>query len=96
MRFRSSLFLSLLLIALHDGASANSHWRDRSPDDRQQMRDQMREHWHQGGDRSGYSADRRDGPRGRDMPPEDRRRLREEIRGRGGPDFRQDRPPPGG
>lgn len=96
MKFPASIFLLFALSAACQGALANGHWRDRSPDDRQQIREQMREHWHQGGERPAYAPDRQGGPRWREMPPEDRRRLREEMRGRPAPDYVPERRPPGG
>ena len=73
------LVLSLLLLSLLGSAGgvwAQGNWRELPPDERRQMRQQMREHWQQ--DRE----IRRDeaAPRWRDVPPEDRRRLRDEMR----------------
>ncbi len=71
----SFLFLSLLGSA--GGAWAQQgYWRDLPPDERRQMRQQMREHWQQERDI------RRDEPppRWRDIPAEDRRRLRDDMR----------------
>lgn len=74
------LALSLLLLSLLGSVGkvwAQTHWRDLPPDERRQMRQQMREHWQQ--DRE---LRREEGapPRWRDVPPEDRRRLRDEMR----------------
>ncbi|MBP5987181.1 MAG: hypothetical protein KA538_08335 [Azonexus sp.] len=68
------LFLSLLGSA--GGAWAQAYWRDLPPDERRQLRQQMREHWQQ------EREIRRDegAPRWRDVPQEDRRRLRDEMR----------------
>lgn len=85
MKFNVSLLLPLLLISLSGEAWAHERWRDMSPDDRQQMRRQMREHWQQDDPRRGQRFDGYNEPRGRDMPPEDRRRLRDEMRERGNP-----------
>lgn len=74
------LALSLLLLSLLGSvgnAWAQGYWRDLPPDERRQLRQQMREHWQQ--DRE---IRREEGapPRWRDVPPEDRRRLRDEMR----------------
>lgn len=55
---------------------AQGRWRDMPPDERRQMRQQMREHWQQDGN---FRQDNPP-PRWRDVPPEDRRRMREEMR----------------
>lgn len=55
---------------------AQGRWRDVPPAERQQMRQQMREHWQ----REGSFRQDNPQPRWRDVPPEDRRRLREEMR----------------
>jgi hypothetical protein len=73
------LALSLLLLSLLGsvgGVWAQGYWRDLPPEDRRQLRQQMREHWQQ------EREFRRDEgqPRWRDVPPEDRRRLRDEMR----------------
>lgn len=68
------LFLSLLGSA--GGAWAQAYWRDLPPDERRQLRQQMREHWQQE-----REIRREEGaPRWRDVPQEDRRRLRDEMR----------------
>jgi len=74
------LALSLLLLSLLGSVSnvwAQGYWRDLPPDERRQMRQQMREHWQQE-----REIRREEGapPRWRDVPPEDRRRLRDEMR----------------
>jgi hypothetical protein len=75
---RLILLLSLLLPAA--GGWAQGFWRDLPPDERRQMRQQMREQWQQDG-----GVRREEGmPRWRDLPPEDRRRLRDEMRERHG------------
>ena len=74
------LALSLLLLSLLGSASGawaqQGYWRDLPPDERRQMRQQVREHWQQ------EREIRRDegAPRWRDVPPEDRRRLRDDMR----------------
>ncbi|MDR0775735.1 MAG: hypothetical protein LBE81_03740 [Azonexus sp.] len=96
MKFR--VFLLLLLVALFGaaapavarndggyGAMRGPGWGDRrelAPDERREMRRQMREHWRQ------EHSPRADGkPRWRSMDPDERRRLRDEMREhRGRPD----------
>jgi len=74
------LALSLLLLSLLGSAGGvwaqQGYWRDLPPDERRQMRQQMREHWQQ------EREIRRDegAPRWRDVPQEDRRRLRDDMR----------------
>jgi hypothetical protein len=72
------LALSLLLLSLFGSAGvwAQGYWRELPPDERRQMRQQMREHWQQ---ERNYRRDE-GAPRWRDVPPEDRRRLREDMR----------------
>jgi hypothetical protein len=87
----SLLFLSLLGSA--GGTWAQAYWRDLPPDERRQLRQQMREHWQQ------EREIRRDegAPRWRDVPPEDRRQLRDEMREqRGWQDRREMRDGRGG
>lgn len=72
--------LSLLLLSLLGSAGGawaqQGNWRDLPPEERRQLRQQMREHWQQEREiRREESA-----PRWRDVPPEDRRRLRDEMR----------------
>lgn len=85
-----SLLLLLSLAGAAGGVWADGRWRDLPPDERRQMRQQMREHWQQ------EREIRRDegGPRRwNEVPPEDRRRMREEIREqRGGNPDREERP----
>ncbi len=87
-----SILLLLSLAGSVGGAWADGRWRDLPPDERRQMRQQMREHWQQ------EREIRRDegGPRRwNDVPPEDRRRMREEIREQRGANFERDgRPEP--
>lgn len=73
------LALSLLLLSLFGSAGgvwAQGYWRDLPPEERRQMRQQMREHWQQ--DREVHREE--GATRWRDVPPEDRRRLRDEMR----------------
>lgn len=91
------LLLSLLLLLSLSGSVgsvwAQARWRDLPPDERRQMRQQMREHWQQE-----REIRRDDGPRRwNEVPPEDRRRMREEMREqRGGNSEREPRPERGG
>lgn len=68
--------LLLSLLGSAGGVCAQAGWRDLPPEERRQLRQQMREHWQQ--ERSLRRDDER--PRWRDLPPEDRRRLREDLR----------------
>lgn len=73
------LVVPLLLLALWGSAApgwAQGYWRDLPPEERRQMRQQMREHWQQ--DRELRREERRQ--RWQDVPPDDRRRMREEMR----------------
>lgn len=67
------LFTTLLAAA---GVQAQGQWRDLPPDERRQMRQQMREHWQQQRDVRREES----GGGWREVPPEDRRRLREDMR----------------
>ena len=98
MNFRRLPCLLLLALLAHPGhAQAQVRWREMPPEDRQYMRQQMRDHWEQ------ERSDRQEAeaPRWREMPPEDRRRMREEMRDHSAwSDFRSERvgssgPPPG-
>lgn len=74
------LLLLLSLLGSSAGSAwAQASWRDLPPEDRREMRQQMREHWQQ--DRN---MRREEGPRRwQEVPPEDRRRLRDEMREQG-------------
>ena len=87
MKFRLFPVLQLLfgLLVTAGGAWADGGWRHMPPDDRRQMRQEMREHWQQERELRQNEAPRH----WRDVPPEDRRRMREELR-----EQRGDRPPP--
>jgi len=78
-RFVPSLLLLLSLLGSAGSAWAQAYWRDLPPEDRREMRQQMREHWRQ--DRNIRPED--GGRRWQDVPPEDRRRLREDMREQG-------------
>ena len=76
---RRILLATLLLLSLSGPVGsvwAQAHWRDLPPDERRQMRQQMREHWQQERELRRDEEPRR----WSDVPPEDRRRMREEIR----------------
>lgn len=92
MTMKRLLAILICLVAAPPGW-AHGPWRDLPREDRQQMRQQMREHWQQ------ERATMRDegAPRWRDLPDEDRRRLRDEMRGqRAWPDPRGPQPDPRG
>ncbi|WP_153132819.1 hypothetical protein [Dechloromonas hortensis] len=77
---RRILLSTLLLLGLLGplgGVWAQAQWRDLPPEERRQMRQQMREHWQQ--DRE-FRREEGGGRRWQDVPPEDRRRMREEMR----------------
>ena len=86
------LALTLLLLSQLGSTGGvwaqQGHWRDLPPDERRQMRQQMREHWQQE-----REIRRDDGaPRWRDVPLDERRQMREQMREqRGWPDQRQGR-----
>ena len=88
---RRTLLSLLLLLGLSGqvgGVWAEERWRDLPPDERRQMRQQMRDHWQQERDLRRDDAPRRWG----EVPPEDRRRMREEMREqRGAPPHREGR-----
>ena len=78
-RFASSLLLLLSLFGSTGSAWSQAYWRELPPEDRREMRQQMREHWRQ--ERNIRPED--GGRRWQDVPPEDRRRLREDMREQG-------------
>ncbi len=75
-RIAACSLLLLSLLGSVGGVWAQTSWRDLPPEERRQMRQQMREHWQQ------EREIRRDEPplRWRDIPMEDRRRLRDDMR----------------
>ena len=84
----SLLLLSLLGSAGGVWAQQGGYWRDLPPDERRQMRQQMREHWQQ----EREFRHEENSPRWRDVPQEDRQRLRDEMREqRNRPDLRESR-----
>jgi len=75
-----TLFSTLLLLGLLGpvgGVWAEGQWRDLPPEERRQMRQQMREHWQQ--DRE-FRREEGGPRRWQDVPPDERRRMREEMR----------------
>jgi len=85
MKRRLALTLLLLNLLGSTGGvwAQQGYWRDLPPDERRQMRQQMREHWQQEREiRRDESA-----PRWRDVPPDERRQMRQQMREqRGWPD----------
>lgn len=82
MKSRLVLPLLVLLLLPAGGAVAEGWRRELPPDERREIRQQMREQWQQ---RERLAPPQRaydDGrpPRGRDFPPDERRRLRDEMR----------------
>jgi len=75
---RLCLLLALLCLTGSAGLRAQPGWRDLPPEERRQMRQQMREHWQQDAGQMPSEPS----PRWRDLPPEERRRLRNEMRER--------------
>lgn len=97
-----AFFLTTLLLASLLGSTggvwAQGAWRDLPPDERRQMRQQMREHWQQmpPEERQRFRQERQERRESfQQMAPDDRSRLREELRGRrddpgdGGGQYRQ-------
>lgn len=90
MKRRFVLHLAVLLSLLGPlgGTWAQGRWHDLPPDERRQLRQQMREHWQQmpPEDRQRFRQERQERIERRDafqqMAPEDRSRLRDELRGR--------------
>ena len=77
---RRILLATLLLLGLLGplgGVRAEGQWRDLPPEERRQMRQQMRDHWQQ--DRE-FRRDEGGARRWQDVPPDDRRRMREDMR----------------
>lgn len=87
-----TLLLLLSLLGSAGSTWAQASWRDLPPEQRREMRQQMRQHWQQE-----HNVRRDEGERRwRDVPPEDRRRLRDEMRQQGRePGHRDGRDGPG-
>lgn len=85
---RSSIPLILLLLSLLGSAGsvwAQGYWRELPPDERRQMRQQMREHWRElpPEDRQRWREQRQERRESfQQMAPDDRSRLRDELRSR--------------
>ena len=75
-RLAPALILLFCLFGMAGNTWAESARRDLPPDERRQMRQQMRQHWQQ--DREVRREE--GGRRWQEVPPEDRRRLREDMR----------------
>ena len=84
--------LSVLLLSLLGSAGGvwaqQGYWRELPPDERRQIRQEMREHWQQ----EREIRQQEGAPRWRDVPPDERRELRQQIREqRGWPEQRERR-----
>ena len=87
--------LRLILVLTALGSVAGHALAQLAPDERRQMRQEMREHWQQlpAEDRQRFRQERQERREVfQQMPPEDRNRLRDELRGqhnggRGGANF---------
>lgn len=86
--------LRLLLVLTALGGLTGAAQAQLAPDERRQMRQEMREHWQQLApeDRQRFRQERQERREAfQQMPAEDRSRLRDELRGRrdgaGGPNF---------
>ncbi len=92
MKARSILALTLMSLMLTTGAAMAGDWRgDLPPDDRRELRRQMREHWQQeSGERRQVLHEDRPS-HWRDLPREERQRLRDEMRQQNDRDWRHDR-----
>jgi len=79
---KRSLFAALCLLSILFGSAGSAwaeRWRDLPPEERREMRQQMREHWQQAPPRREFRRD--DEGRGwQQVPPEERRRMRDEMR----------------
>lgn len=75
-----SAFLMILLLALGMGSAlSGEHWRDLPPEERREIRKQMREHWLR--EYHGQHPEKGEKPvHWKDLPVEERRRLRDEMR----------------
>lgn len=78
-RLVPAIVLLLSLLGSTGSVWAQASWRDLPPEERREMRQQMREHWQR--DRQFRRED--GGRRWQDVPPEDRRRLRDDMRQQG-------------
>ncbi len=79
------ILLLLSLLGSAGGVWAQGYWRELPPDERRQMRQQMREHWRElpPEDRQRWREERQERrDRFQQMAPDDRSRLRDELRSR--------------
>lgn len=92
MKARPVLALTAMLFVLTTGSVSAGDWRgDLPPDDRRELRRQMREHWQQeSGERRPVLHDDRPS-HWRELPREERQRLRDEMRQQNDRDWRYDR-----
>ncbi|WP_415035397.1 hypothetical protein [Azonexus sp.] len=74
-----TLPVALVLILLAGHVHADGRWRDLPPEERRELREQMREQWQSRREQESSRAPRGDG-RGEALPPEERQRLRDEMR----------------
>jgi hypothetical protein len=81
--------LSLLLVFSAGQAWSDERWRELPPEERRELRQQMREHWRRENVAPQQSTIDENVPRKRDLSPDERRRLRDELRERHG---REERP----
>lgn len=91
MKSRSLILLLSLLATMAAPVLAEPPQRELSPEERREMRKQMREHWQRenvGPQRPGEDV----APASwRDLPPEERRRLRKEMRDQHDRDGKRDK-----
>ena len=95
MAHRPNVFRLILVLAAL-GAMAGQAQAQLAPDERRQLRQEMRQHWQQlpPEERQRFREERQERREAfQQMPPEDRSRLRDELRGHreggggGGPNF---------
>jgi hypothetical protein len=86
-RILSSLLLFLLVFSAGK-AWSHERWRELPPEERRELRQQMREHWQREDAGPQQSVIDEATPRKRDLSPDERRRLREELRERHGREGR--------
>lgn len=87
------MLLLLSLLGSTGSLWAQASWRDLPPEERREMRQQMREHWQ----RDRQFRREGGGRHWQDVPPEDRRRLRDDMRQQGrSPDSHEGRGGRGG
>lgn len=90
MKSRSLILILSLMATAVAPVLAEPPRRELPPEEKREIRQQMREHWY----RENTGAQRPDDARPanwRDLPPEERRRLREEMREQHDRDDRRDK-----